>query len=120
MHRQHPILSLRAVREHFDKSDEPLLLSKFEFTAILEEVEPAMATGSEVSALKREIARIRKVAAPTWKACKRVSRLVSKCGCTARSDKIPEWQFYLDQARVVHWRDLPERLRSRWRDFTGL
>ena len=53
MSRQHPTISLRAVRERFAKSNEPLLLSKFEFTAILEEVEPAMASGSQFSELKR-------------------------------------------------------------------
>ena len=119
MDRQQPILSLRSLRDAFAKSDK-VTLSKFEFMAILEEVEPAMATGSQVSELKREIARVRKVAAPAWKACERVSRLMSKCGFTARPDKIREWQFYLDQARVVHWRDLPARLRHRWRDFTGM
>ncbi len=118
--RQVPILSLRTVREHFEKSDEPLLLSKFEFMAILEEVEPAMATGGELSEARREIQRIRKIAVPMWKTCERVSRQMERCQCQAGEKKIREWKFYLDQARVVYWQDLPQRLRHRWRDFTGL
>jgi len=119
VNRQHPILSLKELREAFEKSD-AVTLSRFEFMAIMEVIEPAMATGTELSALKRELARVRRVAAPAWKSCERVSRSMQRCRCQAGEKKIREWKFYLDQARVVYWQDLPQRLRHRWREFTGL
>jgi hypothetical protein len=73
MEREKPFLSLLALREAFDKTDK-VTLSKFEFDAIMDVIGPAMATGTEVSLLKRELARVRKVAAPAWKACERVSK----------------------------------------------
>ena len=119
MDRPQPILSLLALREAFDKS-EKVTLSKFEFDAIMEVIQPAISTGSEVSELKREIARIRKLARPTWKACERVSNQMARRGCKADERKIREWKFILDDARVVYWSDLPQRLRHRWKEFTGL
>jgi hypothetical protein len=77
MDREHPILSLKALREAFEMSEKVTLI-KFEFQAIMELLEPAMAVGTEVSALKRELARVRKVAAPAWKACERVSTQMAK------------------------------------------
>lgn len=119
MDREKPILSLLALREAFEKS-EKVTLSKFEFDAIMGVIGPAMATGTEASALKRELARVRKVAAPAWKACERVSKQMAKRGFKADERKIREWKFILDDARVVYWSDLPHRLRHRWREFTGL
>jgi len=119
MDRQKPILSLQALREEFAKS-ERVTLSKFEFDAIMEVITPAMATGNEVSMLKRELLRVRKVAAPAWKACERVSKQMAKCRYQPDGRKVREWKFILDDARVVYWSDLPQRLRHRWREFTGL
>ena len=119
MDREKPILSLLALREAFEKSDK-VTLSKFEFDAMMEVITPAMATGTEVSALKRELQRVRKVAAPAWKACQRVSRQMATARYQADERKIREWKFILDDARVVYWSDLPQRLRHRWREFTGL
>ncbi len=101
MEREKPILSLLALRDAFQKSDN-VTLSKFEFDAIMEVIEPAIATGTEVSALKRELQRVRKVAAPAWKACERVSRQMAKCRGAVDERKIREWKFILDDARVVY------------------
>jgi hypothetical protein len=95
-------------------------LSKFEFEAIMEIITPAMATGTEVSALKRELIRIRKVAAPAWNACQRVSRQMARCRGPVDERTVRGWKFILDDARVVYWSDLPQRLRHRWKEFTGL
>ena len=119
MDREKPILSLLALREAFEKS-EKVTLSKFEFDAIMDIITPAMATGTEVSALKRELHADQKVAAPAWKACQRVSRQMAKCRCQADERNVREWKFILDDARVVYWSDLPQRLRHRWKEFTGL
>ncbi len=119
MDRTNPLLSLHALRDAFEKSDS-VTLSKFEFDSIMEVIQPAMATGAEVSALKRELIRVRKVAAPAWKACERVSRQMAKCRGVVDERKVREWKFILDDARVVYWSDLPQRLRHRWREFTGL
>lgn len=119
MDRDKPILSLLALREAFQKSDK-VVLSKFEFDAIMDIITPAMSTGTEVSALKRELLRVRKVAAPAWKACKRVSRQMAKCRCQADERTVRAWKFILDDARVVYWSDLPQRLRHRWKEFSGL
>ena len=118
MDREHPILSLQALRNAFEKSDR-LTLSRFEFQAILEVIEPAMSTGCEVSALKRELARVRKVAAPAWKACERVAKLMAQSRYRPDERTVREWKFILDDARVVYWSDLPERLRHRWREYSG-
>jgi hypothetical protein len=118
MERLQPILSLLSLREAFEKS-EKVTLSKFEFDAIMEVIGPGMATGTEVSALKRELARVRKLALPTWKACARVSRSMASCRDQVNERKVREWKFILDDARVVYWSDLPQRLRHRWKDFTG-
>jgi predicted Fe-S protein YdhL (DUF1289 family) len=45
---------------------------------------------------------------------------MAKRGCKADERKIREWKFILDDARVVYWSDLPQRLRHRWRQFSGL
>src|SRR6201999_3706781 len=76
--------------------------------------------GTEVSVLKRELLHVRKVAAPAWKTCQRVSRQIAKCRYQADERKVREWKFILDDARVVYWSDLPQRLRHRWKEFTGL
>jgi hypothetical protein len=112
-------LSLHALSRAFEKAD-AVTLSKFEFTAITESLEPIMATGSELSMAKMEIRRIRKLAIHLWKASERVSQSMQRCSCTANEKKIRESKFYLDQSRVVYWQDLPQRLRHRWREFTGL
>jgi hypothetical protein len=36
------------------------------------------------------------------------------------ADAVREWKFILDDARVVYWSDLPQRLRHRWKEFTGM
>jgi hypothetical protein len=119
MDRGKPILSLLALREAFEKSDK-VTLSKVEFTAIMELIEPAMATGTEVSTLERELLRVRKIATPAWKACQRVSLQMATSRGPVDERKVREWKFILDDARVVYWSDLPQRLRHRWREFTGL
>lgn len=119
MDRINPLLSLETLQTVFEKSDS-VTLSKFEFDAIMEVITPAMATGTEVSALKRELLRMRKVATPAWKACQRVSRQMAKCRCQAEERKVREWKFILDEARVVYWSDLPQRLRHRRKEFMGL
>lgn len=119
MDRQQPILSIASLRKAFQKS-EKVTLSKFEFDSLMEMIDPALKASSELSMLRMEITRIRKVAAPAWKACERVSCLMAKHGCKADERKIREWKFILDDARVVYWSDLPQRLRHRWKEFTGL
>ena len=74
MDRQHPITCLKNLEEAFAKSDQ-VTLYKSEYESIMETIQPVLATGYEVGALKREIARIKKLAIPPWKACERVSRL---------------------------------------------
>lgn len=46
MDRQHPILDLRSLRAAFEKSD-TITLGRFEIRAIMEVIEPAMATGTQ-------------------------------------------------------------------------
>ena len=61
MDRQRPITCLKSLEEAFAKS-EKVTLYKTEYESILETLRSAMATGNEVSELKREVARIRKLA----------------------------------------------------------
>jgi predicted Fe-S protein YdhL (DUF1289 family) len=117
--RQQPILSLKSLREAFEKSDK-VTISKFEFDALMEVIDPALKASSELLMLRMEIKRIRKVATPAWKACERVSKQMSRRGCKADERKIREWKFILDDARIVYWSDLPQRSRHRWREFTRM
>ena len=50
-----------------DKGEQSITLSKFEWDAIMEIVDPAIATGVDVSVLKLEIARIKRIARPMWR-----------------------------------------------------
>jgi hypothetical protein len=62
---------------------------------------PAMAAGNEVSALKRELLRVRKIATPAWKACQCVSRQMAISRGRVEERTVREWKFILDDARVV-------------------
>jgi len=85
----------------------------------MEAITHALATGNEVSMLKRELLWVRKVAAPAWKACERFSKQMAKCRYQPDERKVRAWKFILDDTRVVYWSYLSQRLRHRWRGSPG-
>lgn len=119
MDRQQPILSLKSLREGFEKSDK-VTLSKFEFDALVEMIDPALKASSDLFDAAHGDRANPQSRHTAWKACECVSNQMTRRGCKADERKIREGKFILDDARIVYWSDLPQWLRHWWLEFTGL
>jgi hypothetical protein len=54
MLRQLPIITLKQIEDHFARGEQSLTLSKFEWREIQALIEPAIATGTQLSEARRE------------------------------------------------------------------
>jgi hypothetical protein len=104
--------SIREIEAHFAGGAESVTLTRKEWEGIQEIDIGYFATGCQLGAAEREIERVKRIARPLWRACKRVALQMRGCACMASQYQVRDWELRLRLATEVDWHDLPMDKRA--------